>query len=438
MRKFISFALVLLCLLCLVACKSQNEDESKVAVKSQNTEESKTAVKPQNSDKSKFVVVENEDDLVGFYMGALRISQNDSISKIEVVDESGESGDFVVNAEYDNRAFDGKTIYCLYYDSLYKLTLDGDKLIYSEWVSEDTLKNSCIGEIYKNHSLIFITDFQYYDNYIYCYTDVTLSYSSCLSDSEKQAYKLVRISDDGEEISFVNDIDITTSSFTISDGWIYYYDNGYVYENNNYSIDTDKVGLYKIRVDGKDKLKLYGDFEQQDNYKLNSNGKYNLLCRNIIVNDDYIYFVDHSKNGKGKVCRISLDGSDYEVISQNCASSFCLSDENNKLYYVNGCDEYGVSKMYNMLYECDLFNNTEAYMFNTFSPDDDLDYCGDYLYIEPRNSPFTIWRYNFEERNVESIYMEENDKFVKKNGKYSYAEGDATYYWKEEENRISK
>lgn len=409
MRKFISFALVLLCLLCLVACKSQNADESK------------------------FVVIENEDDLVGFYDNSVvKIDKDDSISEMEVVDESGESVDFVVNAEYVNRAFDGKTIYCLNDNSLYKLTLDGDKLIYSEWVSEDTLKNSCIGENYKNHSLLFITDFQYYDNYIYCYTYVNSSY---LSDSEKQAYKLVRISDDGEDISFVNAIDITTSSFTISDGWIYYYDNGYVYENNNFSIDTDKVGLYKIRVDGKEKLKLYGDFEQQDNYKQNSNDKYNLLCRNIIVNDDYIYFIDYSKNGKGKVCRISLDGSDYEVISQNCASSFYLSDENNKLYYVNGCDEYGCLMVCCMMYECDLYNNAETHILDTTGSYDYSDYCDDYLYIKPTGSTL-IKRYDFEKSKLEAIYMEQDDKLVKENGKYSYVEGDATYYWKEEENWI--
>lgn len=335
----------------------------------------------------------------------------------------------------DNSAYDGKTIYAQCGDeseNLYKYTFDEEGIIKeSVWVSGEVLKNSVV-----TNDIGYYTRNMHYWNidgdYVYFICTPSLEY---LQSQKDIAYQLGRISIDGSNIEFIGE---TASAYAIKDGWIYFYDNGYVYDegkSDKYYIDYDRVGLYKMKTDGSKKELLLNGFEQD----VEDTGLYNQLCDKISIIDDYIYFIDYSENGKSRVCRIRTDGTGLEFVTENGAYSYTVDTKNNNLYYVSG--RFGWSSassrdMYKVYLETGSEQNIGEYKG---SGNPEFSYADNYIYMQSYNysvgTKVCGVRYNISSGVVENligIVNQDSEMVINPNtGGYEIQKSEETeeYYW---------
>lgn len=381
-----------------------------------------------DDNENNFVV--NKDGKTIYFGYQPMVLDGNSISEIDVFDESGEEIKVPILQNSINSTSDGNTIYYRTSEEPYlnKLTYKDGKFNSSKWVDSSLLdskdnisvNNKYIGNIYY---LQYSNDYIYF-NTAYLWTN--------LNNSLERAFRIGRISKDGKSIEMLND-QIHASAYTISDGWIYYFDNGFV----DNEIQKDRVGLYRAKEDGSNKEKIYSDFQGQSD---NTN-KYNELCKNIQLVGDYIYFVDYSANGLGKVCRINKDGSNYQVISKYTASNYTINEDSNTLYYVLGDksatgEDIIIHKVYEKQIDTD---NEEKELMDCISADDVLQYYDNCLYVS--SSSFTFnnsgQRYNFDKSKKEVIHGVNDGGGVQEldDGTYGIAEGEISFEWINDDNK---
>lgn len=244
-------------------------------------------------------------------------------------------------------AFDGQTFYCQQHNNnvseFYKYTFTTKTTcVKSVWVTQDNLKKYLFGiDTYIDYG-DGLACWEYYDNYIYFSKQSPLYGTNefgndilALTDY-KLPHLLIKISTDGKTIEIDDQI---VNDLTIKDGFIYYYDSGLteltmeMTDNNGYTptyyIDFDRVGIYKMDSDGNNKqlIKAGNVSEETKNLDINS------LYIDLEVFGDYLYFKDNSKDGNGRVCRMKLDGTDFEYLTTNPVSEFTVDEKSNTLYY---------------------------------------------------------------------------------------------------------
>lgn len=293
-------------------------------------------------------VIENKGNkyyIGGF--GVAKLEEDDSVTAVHYEDAeelSSEMTDDSTNLlclSVDKSVYDGDAIYAQSsaYRELYKFTFKDDKTAKrSVWVNEETLNNSDVVTKKENSDLGYtgnMTCWRLDGDYIYFIYAPDMDYFMSERDI---AFRLGRIRKDGSSIEFIGDE--IASSYTVKDGWVYYYDNGYTYSKNStngYLFDNDRVGIYKMKCDGSQKEKLFDEFDEI-NTRI-----YNRLCGKIEIYGDYLYFLYYTEKGKSRVCRMKTDGSDMDYVSENGAYSYTVDDKNNTLYYITG--EYGQSSL---------------------------------------------------------------------------------------------
>lgn len=241
-----------------------------------------------------------------------------------------------INTIMPRSVFDGKYLYAQEnsnYTELYKYEFSDDATAKKEvWVSEATLNNSPIvtEKTTNNGYTGNIYDLQCDGDAVYFIYIPTMDYFKTECNI---AYRLGKIAKDGSKIEFIgNEI---ASSYALKDGYIYYFDNGFTYDDgasNDYTIDYDRAGIYKMKTDGSDKQLLLGGLECPSDFP----DTRNTLCSNLKIFDDYLYFIDHSASGKSRVSRMKTDGTGLDYISNDGAYNYAVDTAANKLYYSNG------------------------------------------------------------------------------------------------------
>lgn len=277
----------------------------------------------------------------------------------------------------------------------------------SIWVSEDTLLNS---------DVVINDNYGYSGNMRYWNADGDNIYFLCIPtpdyfQSEKSiAYRLGKISMDGKSIEFIGNE--TASAYAVKDNWIYFYDNGYTYQTNNFSIDYERAGIYKMKGDGSEKTLLLGGFEPD------SERQYNDLCDKMNIYGDYLYFLDYSAKGQSRVSRIKLDGSEYENVSNHGAYDYTIDMGSDNMYYATG--EEGRSRVDDRtIYQACLKDNTEKELFKYGSIGEPIiSFYKGYLYFKNSGSFSTAvrngknkeisnvsgMRYKIDEGKMERLY----------------------------------
>lgn len=280
-----------------------------------------------------------------------------------------------------------------------------DTMERSVWVDEDTLLNSdvTISSNYTGNMSYWNAD----GDYVYFICNPTTDYFQ----SEKGiAYRLGRISKDGKTIEFIGEE--TASAYTVKDGWIYFYDNGYTYESNNFNIDYERAGIYKMKGDGSEKTLLLDGFEPDDRINNYIFDEYNTLCDKMNIYNDYLYFIDYSVRGESRVCRVKFDGSGYERISDNGAYCYTINLDKNNMYYASGEGGYSQTGK-RTIYEASLNDNAEKELFEYGSIGEPvISYYNGYLYFKNcgqfvatvNDKGVSGMRYNLVEEKMERLY----------------------------------
>lgn len=363
-------------------------------------------------------------------------SDGSSISTIDIVGVRENIQDIGIPPR---STYDGDTIYYISEGDLLKMTYDKGKFKSSIWVDTDVISNNDTLSYKENDNLHNINNLQYADGYVYFNTIAVRTY---LKDSYSRANRMGRISKDGKTIEMLSD-SIHATNYTIYDGWIYYFDNGFEYSSDKIydsanDFSQERVGIYRAKIDGSNIEKLYSNqYDNNENMNDMAFGG-NALCSNIKIVDNYIYFIDRSKNGQGKICRIDKDGSNYLVISDNSATSYTINEEDNVLYYVL---DTSFSKVYeNKVYEKKIYekkiddSSKDKELMKCITTDSWLQYYDNclYLFYYGFNRENAGQRYNFEKGKMEIIHdtQSQKDYFVDDNGgHYTYKETTPKYEW---------
>ncbi|WP_440450888.1 DUF5050 domain-containing protein [Ruminococcus intestinalis] len=257
-------------------------------------------------------------------------------------------------------------IYCVKESNLYKYTFTDNKNILKK--EEITINSDAFADEYGSK---LIYDLKTDGQYLYFIIKPSMDYMSAVS--KDSLYKIGKMSFDGKEVDWY---DVVASSYTIDDGYIYYFNNGYTSDGDSYSFNFENSGLYKMKLDGSGKELMYNDFETESDTK---NQLYFYNLKDMKVYGDYLYFANYSSQGENKVCRIKKDGSNLETVSKNSAYSLSLDTENNKLYYVGRSDTTGLANRKCYEISLDTFDETELFEISINEPD--IYYYNNYLYL---------------------------------------------------------
>lgn len=319
-------------------------------------------------------------------------------------------------------------IYCVKESNLYKYTFTDNKNILKK--EEITINSDAFADEYGSK---LIYDLKTDGQYLYFIIKPSMDYMSAVS--KDSLYKIGKMSFDGKEVDWY---DVVASSYTINDGYIYYFNNGYTPDGDSYSFNFEKSGLYKMKIDGSGKELMYNDFETESDTK---NQLYFYNLKDMKVYGDYLYFANYSSKGENKVCRIKKDGSDFETVSKNSAYSLSFDTENNKLYYIGRGDNTGLAKRkcYEIL--LDTFDETELFEIGINEPD--VYYYNNYLYLNYADTALAAdissvssvmigERYDTVNKKLELLYGHYNKQEIK-DGIFTTIKYDGPYLeWKSE------
>lgn len=319
-------------------------------------------------------------------------------------------------------------IYCVKESNLYKYTFTDNKNILKK--EEITINSDAFADEYGSK---LIYDLKTDGQYLYFIIKPSMDYMSAVS--KDSLYKIGKMSFDGKEVDWY---DVVASSYTIDDGYIYYFNNGYTPDGGSYSFNFENSGLYKMKLDGSGKELMYNDFEPESDTK---NQLYFYDLKDMKVYGDYLYFANYSSKGENKVCRIKKDGSDFETVSKNSAYSLSFDTENNKLYYIGRGDNTGLGKRkcYEIL--LDTFDETELFEIGINEPD--VYYYNNYLYLNYADTALAAdissvssvmigERYDTVNKKLELLYGHYNKQEIK-DGIFTTIKYDGPYLeWKSE------
>lgn len=319
-------------------------------------------------------------------------------------------------------------IYCVKESNLYKYTFTDNKNILKK--EEITINSDAFADEYGSK---LIYDLKTDGQYLYFIIKPSMDYMSAVS--KDSLYKIGKMSFDGKEVDWY---DVVASSYTIDDGYIYYFNNGYTSDGDSYSFNFENSGLYKMKLDGSGKELMYNDFETESDTK---NQLYFYNLNDMKVYGDYLYFANYSSKGENKVCRIKKDGSDFETVSKNSAYSLSFDTENNKLYYIGRGDNTGLAKRkcYEIL--LDTFDETELFEIGINEPD--VYYYNNYLYLNYADTALAAdissvssvmigERYDTVNKKLELLYGHYNKQEIK-DGIFTTIKYDGPYLeWKSE------
>ena len=319
-------------------------------------------------------------------------------------------------------------IYCVKESNLYKYTFTDNKNILKK--EEITINSDAFADEYGSK---LIYDLKTDGQYLYFIIKPSMDYMSAVS--KDSLYKIGKMSFDGKEVDWY---DVVASSYTIDDGYIYYFNNGYTPDGGSYSFNFENSGLYKMKLDGSGKEFMYNDFEPESDTK---NQLYFYDLKDMKVYGDYLYFANYSSKGENKVCRIKKDGSDFETVSKNSAYSLSFDTENNKLYYIGRGDNTGLAKRkcYEIL--LDTFDETELFEIGINEPD--VYYYNNYLYLNYADTALAAdissvssvmigERYDTVNKKLELLYGHYNKQEIK-DGIFTTIKYDGPYLeWKSE------
>lgn len=304
------------------------------------------------------------------------------------------------NTDYDyvpltshQSCYDTEYIYTIYpkQSALYKFKIRPDEFEREIWVEEKSLESAFSTKFgLDNFETSNMYDLCICDDYVFFYY---YPEGNAALQNSNTPFRVGKISLDGKDISFL-DSDIRASSIVSDGDYIYYFDNAYN--------SKGKSGIYRMKADGSDKELLLDGFKKES-----SNDSSAFLCNNLRIFSDYLYFIDDSKEGKSRVCRVNLSGSDKEYVSKQGAYRYTVYD--NTLYYSLGERQKSLGKARDV-YCVQIGSQKEDLLFKTdgareFTVYNNYLYVCDYHHLNTNTNGKNIigGRYNLSDKTMETL-----------------------------------
>ena len=412
MKKCLLLITIFFLVITMAGCGANTTSKENTGEKSNGTD---TVANENENGKSLIIKNGDMDLLTGGQLVSIDDEKVSLFDNVKNLDDSNTK-----NISYGNSVVIDDTIYTVGKSkTLSKYKLNDEELIEEEWVSSDTLFNNVIAETEGSSQPSYVScmdNFQTDGNYVYFVVDNKFEYAQSI---KSVANRLGRISLDGNDVEFVGDV--VATAYTIDDEYIHYFDNG---KEENGNVDSSKIGIYKAKLDGSKKECLYSDFEKDS-----SNSNNVELCTQLMVKNNKIYFVDNSALGKGRVCKINMNGSGYNFVTENSAISFGLDEKGETLYFTN--TDYLIST----LYKKDLSQSDEDTLFKV-SGGSSMGVYQEYencLYISYESN----MRYKYDIQNNKGYELKRSggeNHFEEVNGAYQNVITEVKYAWEEVNN----
>ncbi len=198
----------------------------------------------------------------------------------------------------------------------------------------------------------------------------------------------VRCAKDGSKYEMFDGVSV--SDFTISDGWVYYYDSGYVPEEGKYkNFDAKRRGIYKMRTDGSEKTKIV---DQIPINQLEENRDYLNAVYKMAVVGDSLYYIVKNNNNESYLYTVALNGGTAEKVTKNTCGDYYIDASNNTLYYIKS----DTLRTIDTLFVHHLSDHSETSLKTNYpftgspygSKSHSFSVDGDYLYVADNNELF--------------------------------------------------
>lgn len=199
-------------------------------------------------------------------------------------------------------------------------------------------------------------------------------------------FSVGRFAKDGSGMEFLDDI--RAGSIAASGGYLYYLDNGFkMKDKKTGGIDSDRVGIYRIKPDGSEKKKLALVYSQKDNYKDDPVQAASHTGGRLEISGENLYYLAADEKGETYLYRMPLEGGDPVKLTKSPCADYYVDEENKTIYFQKGTMKKSSPEgcsVYSMPLdggdETELFNKLEVPTYGFWA---DVD--GDYLYLSNYN-----------------------------------------------------
>ncbi len=294
---------------------------------------------------------------------------------VSLKDEDGAK----MNALCRNASFCGNEFFA--FDKggdLRRLTVTGNTVVKNEgFFSAEELKESALGyfgdsgETYARD----LTDFTVDGDDVFARVEGSFEYAN---EHKSLNNRLVHFGSDGS-IKLVGDEDVCAVSFAVSDGWIYYADNGYEYDiaRNEYRYNSNRVGIYKIRTDGTEKTLLKDSFNE---YAIEDTEPHFGCAGNLSLCGGKLYYISLTDGENTFLYRMDSDGANDERLAEVSVDNYAADTSNNTVYVRTGTFGTDPSGVQN-LYRIDLNNKSNQMMTELQGSTYYMTVANGYLYV---------------------------------------------------------
>ncbi len=194
-------------------------------------------------------------------------------------------------------------------------------------------------------------------------------------------YCIGRFSIKGDTVELYDDI--RASSLTYFKGKIYYFDNGYTFHSGTFDIDENRIGLYCIKPDDKDKTKLVDGFSLSEEDKKDLKWACEHIGDRLEIIGNTVYYIAEDSTSDTYLYKLEENGSVPEkVVSDPCADYYIDVDSDILIYQKGSLNCSPASGCVVCL--VDLSNGNETILYRKFNAPSSGSWAsvdGDYLYI---------------------------------------------------------
>lgn len=393
-KIFLAALSAIMALFVFAGCDHQNETEKAVSDLSYNTQEFSADTQGNNM----FVIDNNK-----YYNSGTAIVNINDNSKPEIIITNRDEFDNMKSEDnpesvwfnYDCSVMKGNEIiqYNREDNSIRSIKLENNDIVENKTIFANKSWAKYIKDKAVSFGINSENDFIESSNYIMSHSsnwiigDDGFIYFLIISDWDDFEnylpfnYCVGRFSINGDMVELFDDI--RASSLSFFNGNLYYFDNGYTFHSESFNIDENRIGLYCMKSDKKDKRKIVGGFSLSEEDKKDLKWAYKHVGGRLEIIGDSIYYIAEDSSSKTYLYKLKISGSDPEKIVNDSCADYYIDIDSNLLIYQKGSLNLSPASGC-VVCSVDLLNGNETILYRKYNAPSHGSWAsidGDYLYI---------------------------------------------------------